>query len=378
MRYRSLLFMTLIAALVVLAGPRVALADEGPTLAEARAACLMDAYGNVLYEENADQEMALASITKIMTAMVALDSDVSLDDRITFQVREYQDDAQLTGYTEGETPTFRELMEVMLVFSGNDAASNVAFAVAGTEEAFADLMNAKAQEIGMEHTHFVNPHGLEAEGQYSCARDLCLMGRYALEHYPFIRDTITTRNLKVVVGGATLSLDSTDHLMDTYEGLRGIKTGHTESGYSFLGAARRDHVTLYSCVLCCDSGEQRFADSATLLDWGFSQYAGRQLARSAWQVRSAPWQDGFWLRCPVTPLADVSGKQLLGSGLGFKTVMYKPNTFVGAGDAYGMAVWSQGERRVGSVAYGTDEPQHTSAWNPFVQQLFDQREGLTA
>ena len=378
MRFLRIVLTTLLVCAIALAVPHVALADEGPQLAEARAACLMDAYGNVLYEENADKEMALASITKIMTAMVALDSDISLDDRITFQTREYQEDAQLTGYTEGETPTFRELMQVMLVFSGNDAASNVALAVAGTEEKFAELMNEKAQQIGMEHTHFVNPHGLEQDGQYSCARDLCLMGRYALEHYPFICDTITTRKLEVVVGGNTLSLDSTDHLMETYKGLRGIKTGHTESGYSFLGAARRDHVTLYSCVLCCDSGEQRFADSATLLDWGFSQFDKRDLAHASWMVRSAPWQDGFWLRCPVAPLTDMAGCLRKGDGMTFKTVLFKPSTFVAVGDAYGVAVWNQDERRVGSVAYQVGQTQTPSAWNPFVRQLFEQPIDRTA
>ena len=272
MRYRSLLFMTLIAALVVLAGPRVALADEGPTLAEARAACLMDAYGNVLYEENADQEMALASITKIMTAMVALDSDVSLDDRITFQVREYQEDAQLTGYTEGETPTFRELMEVMLVFSGNDAANAAAIGISGSIDAFAALMNEKARQIGMTNSHFVTPSGLDEEEHYSTAHDMALLMAYALKNDDFAYLTSQTSMEVHFVYPADRFVTYTNHnkLLRLYDDCIGGKTGYTDqSGRCLVSAAKREGMTLIAVTL---DDPDDWDDHIALYEYGFENY----------------------------------------------------------------------------------------------------------
>ena len=156
----------LVAALAILVGvlaPTRALAADGqeaPTLTEAQAAIVVDQAGNVLFSKNADQEFPMASITKVMTAIVALDSGKSLDDVCTITDANLGGEAQAAGYVETDTPTFRELLNAMLVYSANDAAYNVAVNVAGSEAAFVERMNAKAQEIGMTHTHFVNSHGL--------------------------------------------------------------------------------------------------------------------------------------------------------------------------------------------------------------------------
>ena len=359
--------MCLAAALL----PSTALAiDTQPELTESTAACVTDASGKVLFDYNAEEEMPMASITKIMTAMVALDSGKSLDDPVPITENAFQEDAQLAGYKAGDTPSFRELLEVMLVFSGNDAAANVALATAGSEQAFVDLMNQKAAAIGMTHTHFANPHGLEQDGHYSCAADLCLMGRYALEHYPFIREAVRTREVQAFAGGNLITLGSTDELMEYYDGLIGIKTGLTEAGASFLGAARRDHVTLYSCSLCCETGEGRFVDSASMLDWGFGLYNQRQLTRQGW-VRSVPWQDGFWLRCSVAPLRDATGSFFCEGDASYKLVGVKPNAFVGPGSTYGTSTWTQDGRQVQSVEYRVGGvPVRSKAWNPVVAPLF--------
>lgn len=346
-----------------------------PELFEARAACVMDDNGNVLYELNGDVEMDMASITKIMAAMVALDSGVPLDKEFAFVVDEYNDDAQLVGFTNGQMLTLADLLRVSLIFSGNDAATNVAYAVAGSEEEFVKLMNEKAKELGLEHTHFTNPHGLREEGHYSCVTDLCKMGRYALDHYPFILETVRTRSIDVVLGEALFTLYSTDTLMEYYEGLRGIKTGREATGWSFLGCARRDNVTLYSCVLCCDTDQGRFDDSASLLDWGFSCYEKRELCRSDWTLRSVSWEDGFWLKCPVQPTRNAGGKSFKGKGIDYKTVMLKPNVLAKGQGAYGSTVWSQEGRTVGSTSYRTGKPMaHVPAWNAFVAPLFEDDE----
>ena len=349
-------------------------AEDGskPALNEARAACVMDDSGNILYELNGEVEMDMASITKVMTAMVALDSGVSLDKEHSFVVESYSEDAQIAGFQDGQMVKLADLIRVSLIFSGNDAATNVAYAVSGSEEAFVKLMNDKAAALGMEHTHFANPHGLKQDGHYSCVADLCKMGRYALEHYPFIRDTVRTRSIDVMLGEALITLYSTDTLMEYYDGLRGIKTGREATGWSFLGSARRNDVTLYSCVLCCDTDQGRFDDSAIALDWGFSLYDDRSLSKSSWTLRNAAWQDGFWLKCPVQPTRNASGGSFRGKGIDFKTVMFKPNVLVGGQSAFGSTIWTQEGRTVGSTSYRAGNPRaHVPAWNAFVAPLFE-------
>lgn len=358
--------------------PTSACADESaPYLSEAQAAYVTDAHGNVLFDYNGHTQMPMASITKIMTTMVALDSGIPLDQTITFVTSSYQDDAQLAGYADGDTLSFGELLRVSLIFSGNDTASNIAYVVAGTEEAFAELMNEKAQQIGLEHTHFANAHGLEQEGHYSCAADLCAMGQYAMEHYPFIRETVSTRSIDVVIGGQQLTFYSTDELMETYEGLLGIKTGKTESGTSFLGSARRNSVTLYSCALCCYNDEARFEDTRSMLDWAFAQYHPETFSHGDWVLRVQPWQDGFWLKCPVAAHSSLSGMVYKEGDVSSTSVVGLTRQYVGEGDICGTTLWNQGERLVGSVAYRASKPTRVSAWNPLALPLFEDTKGMS-
>ena len=220
----------MVLAAIALAVPRVALAfDTTPEFYEAEAVCVIDTEGEVLYGSNEMEELPSASLTKIVSAMVAIDSGIDLDTPIEFVENEYQEGAQLAGYVAGDYPTFGELLRVMLVFSGNDAAYNIALAVAGSVDSFCDLMNEKAAELGLEHTHFTNPHGLEEAGHYTCAYDMCVIGRHALEHYPLIRATVKTSEVSIVAGGIPITLYSTDEMMGTYDGLIGIKTGNTSA-----------------------------------------------------------------------------------------------------------------------------------------------------
>lgn len=355
-------------------------AIEGePTITEATAVALIDAFGNVVYERGGEDTLPPASITKVMTAMVALDSGIALDEPIAYVPGEYPEDAQLAGYVEGDTPSFGELLSATLIYSANDAAANVAYAVAGSKEAFAELMNAKAAELGLSRTHFMNPHGLEEEGHYSCALDLCTMGRYALEHYPFIRSAVMSRSTTVVADGKTITLPSTDSLMDTYAGLRGIKTGNTQSGTSFLSSARRDRVTLYACVLCCETRAGRFADTSALLDWGFGLYEQRTLATDGLVTDVMPWADGFWLRLPVTAERDVSGSVFSGAGVQTTMVSTGSGMFARTDLPQTITLWRQGRRYVSGVVCRTDEtPRRVGAWNPFVLPLFEDTEGRDA
>ena len=132
-----------------------------PEITEAQSAILEDDQGNVLWSKDPDRKMGMASITKVMTAMVALDSGIDLDKPCNIVSVDLEEGSVLANYSTSEHPTLRELLQVLLVHSANDVAYNIAINVAGSQEAFADLMNKKAAEIGMTNTHFSNPHGLD-------------------------------------------------------------------------------------------------------------------------------------------------------------------------------------------------------------------------
>lgn len=334
----------------------VAMADElgEPVLSEAQEAYITDQAGNVLYEKNAEQEMPMASITKIMTAIVALDSGKSLDDVCTITVPDLQEDAQMAGYTETDTPTFGELMRVMLVYSANDAAYNIAVNVAGSEDAFVDLMNQKAQELGMTHTHFSNPHGLAEDDHYSCAKDLVTMGRYALENYPLIAQLVSTESTTGTVGGQQVTFNSTDELLGQYQGARGIKTGTVETGTCFLGASERNNVQLFTCVLGCTTNAGRFNDTKALWDWAYSSYNAISLGNSKWLLGLHSYAYNFAFKVAYVAQGDYTGLAWPeGSDVSYTMVSPKTAALLDVNTGYGWSAWKQDGRTLGYAYYGT-------------------------
>ena len=325
-----------------------------PVLYEAQGAIVTDEVGNVLYSLNPELELPMASITKIMTAMVALDSGIDLDSICTIHDVYLGEDSQTAGYTEYDSPTLRELLRVMLVYSGNDCAENVAINVAGSEEAFVALMNQKAQELGMAHTHFMNPHGMDESGHYSCAADLATMGRIALSNYPFIASTVRLRSVTGTVGGYSTVFYSTDDLMGTYEGMLGIKTGSVYAGTAFLGAARRDSVTLYTAVIGCATSSGRFTDTESMLDWAFDAYRVARPMSDTWVVGVMPYAYDFRYQCVVTP--QTIGRFEVwpnGGSLSYRTTRINDGVLMTNGQATGVTRWSQADRHIADTTYMT-------------------------
>ena len=362
----------LFLSLIFVAQPAKAAEIGEPVLLEAQGAVITDEVGNVLYSHNSELELPMASITKIMTAMVALDSGMDLDTPCTIHDVYLGEDSQTAGYTEYDTPTLRELLRVMLVYSGNDCAENVAINVAGSEEAFVALMNQKAQEIGMTHTHFMNPHGMDESGHYSCAADLATMGRIALTQYPFIASTVRLRSVTGTVGGYTTVFYSTDDLMGTYPGMLGIKTGSVYAGTAFLGAARRDSVTLYTAVLGCATNSGRFTDTEAMLDWAFDAYTVIKPASETWVVDVKPYAYDFRYSCVVTPHTEGRFEVWPGGGsLAYRTTRVRDNMLSTCGQATGMTVWSQAGRHIADTVYMTSsELQRVPAVGIFELPLF--------
>jgi len=375
--WRGLLLATLALQACLALRPQPALALDDPELSEAYAAIVCDQTGTVLWSQNGDAELPMASITKIMTAMVALDSGVSLDKVCTITEEELHWDSQTAGFTASDTPTLRELLQAMLVYSGNDAALNVALNVSGSEQAFVDLMNAKAAELGMTHTHFVNSHGLEAEGHYSSVEDLAIMGRYAMVHYPLIAQTVCLRSVDVVAGGEVQHLESTDDLMETYEGLLGIKTGAVAAGTTFLGASRRGTVALYTAVLGCDTSEGRFADTAALMDWAYDSYDHKAFGGEGWVVRVSPYALGFNARCTVTLPEDPTAVTWPVGQISYRKVSSAPDLLVEPGDAYSSTSWRQTGRFAGGSNVHVDGLLSTPpSVNVFALPLFAEGQGV--
>lgn len=341
----------LVLGLTLLPGRALA-ATSDPELSEAQAAIIEDSAGNVLYEKNPDEEINMASVTKVMTAVVALESGTPLDKVCTLSKPELAENAMVAGYEAGSTSTFEDLLHVMLVYSANDAAYEVAVAVAGSEDAFVQMMNGKAAELGMTHTHFENPHGLDADGHHSTAHDLAILARYAMTTQPFIADTVRMTSTTVSVNGVQTTFPTVDELLGEYDGMLGIKTGAGNTVTAFMGCARRNGTTLYTVVLGCQTREGRFTDTESLLDWAFGTYDSYELASPDTAMGTRPFAYDLAYACPVSAQATTTGLVWPEGGpTTYVRTMSSSSRLCAAGDAAGVCAWTQEGRRVGTCTY---------------------------
>lgn len=262
---------------------------------ESQHAILVNEQGEVFFERNATDAANIASVTKIMTAIIALES-APLD--ITVVVSQ---SAALVGESTaslraGDTMVLSEALKGLMIPSGNDAALAIAQSVgklvadtaddnAGTA-AFVELMNKKAAELGCEDTLFENPHGLDfdeyAGDLHSTAADVAIIARYAMQH-EYFREIVDMRSaqLQIERNGVPTQIEviSTDELLGIYEGACGIKTGYTElAGACFAGACERDGKLIYAIVLNAPSESQRFTDTMTLYNWYYDHHIDYKLA----------------------------------------------------------------------------------------------------
>ncbi len=239
----------------------------------AEASILVDgSSGQVLYEWNADERLANASTTKILTAIVVMENS-DLQDMVTVSERAVSTGESGINLVVGEQLTVEQLLYTMLVQSANDAATALAEHVGGSVEHFADMMNAKAQSLGAVNTHFVNPHGLDDPNHYTTARDLAIMGCYAMR-MPLFRKMVTTASYTIPWPGHPWDRVATAHnkFLEMYQYATGIKTGLTNrAGYCLVGSASKNGRELVSAVLGC-SHETFYNDTITLMEYGFNDW----------------------------------------------------------------------------------------------------------
>jgi D-alanyl-D-alanine carboxypeptidase len=227
------------------------------------------ATGEILFGWRHAKELPIASITKIMTALVTLER-ADPADIVRVGGPAPTIGGSTVGLHAGERISVRDLMAGLLVQSGNDAAYALAYHVGkGSVSRFVSLMNARARQLKLQDTHFARPDGLDARGHYSSARDLFKLARVAMRK-PLVREIARIKTTTISGGRA---LRSWNDLLWSYRGTIGVKTGHTSgAGWCQVAAARRNGRTIYAIVLGGPSRGARNADLAELLDWGFSQY----------------------------------------------------------------------------------------------------------
>ncbi|MBR1483437.1 MAG: D-alanyl-D-alanine carboxypeptidase [Ruminococcus sp.] len=235
--------------------------------------------GKILFEKNAHERRPCASITKVMTLLLVFEAiesgKLSLDDTITASAHAASMGGSDIWLEEGEQMSADDMIKATVVASANDAAVALAEHLSGSEDAFVEQMNARAKELGMEETTFMNCNGLDEEGHLTSAYDVALMSRALMRHEKIY--DYTSIWLDYLRGGET-QIVNTNKLLKTYNGITGLKTGTTDdAGCCMAASAERDGMTLLAVVLGCDTGKQRFADAAALLDDGFANYSVKEL-----------------------------------------------------------------------------------------------------
>ena len=243
---------------------------------DAPSALLMEkATGTVLFAKDEHTPREGASVTKVMTlllTMEAIDSGaLSYDDTVTGSAHAASMGGSQIWLKEGEQMRVEDLIKAVCVVSGNDAAVALGEHLAGSEEAFVERMNARAKELGMNDTHFLNCTGLPAEGHVTSAYDIALMSRELILHHPDIR-RFTTIWMDSLRDGESL-LVNTNKLVRFYPGATGLKTGSTSSAkYCISATAEKDGMELIAVVLGGSTSDKRFADAKALLNYGFAAY----------------------------------------------------------------------------------------------------------
>ena len=251
---------------------------EGPEI-EAPCAILTEAStGRVIYEKNADESLHPASITKIMTLLIIFDAiddgSIAPDDTVTVSEHAASMGGSQVFLEPGETQSVETMIKCIAIASANDACVAMAEHISGSEDAFVQSMNERAEALGMNNTHFVNCCGLDADGHMTTARDVAIMSRELITAHPAIHDysciwmdTITHVTRR---GESEFVLNNTNKLLKQYEWATGLKTGSTSLAKFCLSAtARRNDIELISVIMASPSGKTRVSDSIALLNYGY-------------------------------------------------------------------------------------------------------------
>ncbi|MFF2482116.1 D-alanyl-D-alanine carboxypeptidase family protein [Paenibacillus sp. NPDC058071] len=289
----------LIALLSWTSSPAQASAEPKPLKTNANASSLIDVKsGRLLYSEDGDKRLRIASLTKIMTAIVAIEHG-NLSDVVKTSTRAARKEGSSIFLELGEEMTLLNMLYGLMLRSGNDAATAIAEHVGGSEEGFVVLMNEKAAYLGLSNSQFKNPHGLDEEGHYSSSNDLAKLAAYALKN-PVFADIVKTK-LKQVPNPHEkwqYSWKNKNKMLTMYEGADGVKTGYTKLSFRCLVSSATRNGQQLAAVTINDGDD--WADHRSMLDWGFNNYPLVEIANKGQEVAGYPYVVGQSLRYPLS------------------------------------------------------------------------------
>ena len=310
-RFSCILICTVLILLPVtaLAAP---LEEGAPMTLTAPSAILLEAdTGAVIFEKNADERRPVASITKLMTLLMALEKldegSMTLEDKITVSPAAAGQPGSQAFLDAYAVYPLKDILKATIIASANDGAVALAEYIAGTEDGFVTLMNQKAEDLGLENTHYVNCTGLPADGQYTCARDVAAISREVVKHPTYFTYSSTWLDTLTHPSGRTTDLTNTNRLVRFYRDCDGLKTGSTsEARYCLSATAERNGMRLIAVVLGVPNSQTRFDEARAMMDYGFANYSHVQVARTG---------DLVGVQVPVKLGAREAVDVALGSGL---------------------------------------------------------------
>lgn len=261
-----------------------------PTLPVTGASLMVAGSETPLWSSHGNSELPIASTTKMMTALVVLQHVKNLNTMFTQNDWDPQAVDSQIGLIPGERMTVHDLLVALLLPSADDAAEDLAYNVGdGSVARFVAMMNADARTLGLEHTHYTTPIGLDTPGNYSSPDDLVRLADYMMRHWPFFRQTVGLPSAVLTSGRYVRHVVNTDDLVGKFSWIHGVKTGHTtDAGYVLVSQGSRDGFTLLASVLGTASEAERDSSALTLLNWGFSEFRLVQPVRRGEQFARRP------------------------------------------------------------------------------------------
>lgn len=233
--------------------------------------------GKVLYEKNADEKLAPASMTKLASMLMVMEAidngNLKFEDKVTISEEAANMGGSQVFLQAGEVYTVHDLLKSVAIASGNDAVVALAEKIGGSQSGFIDMLNKRLKEIGATNTNFVNAHGLDAEGHYSTARDMSIIARELLKHPKILEFTSIYEEYLEKNDGSRIWLVNTNKLVRFYDGVDGLKTGFTKTaGYCLTATASKNNFRLISVVMGEDTSENRSSDTVKMLNYGFNTF----------------------------------------------------------------------------------------------------------
>ncbi len=257
--------------------PLVKAQDDSLNLSS-ESAILMDyKSGKILYEKNTQEKLPMASMTKIMSMLLIMESieigTLSYEDKVLISENASSMGGSQVFLQAGEQYTVNDLLKCIAISSANDAVVAMAEKISGSVDAFVDLMNKRVKELGLKNTNFANPHGLDNENHYSTAYDMAIIAKELLNYEDILKYTSIYEDYLTKPDGSEIWLVNTNRLVRFYDGVDGLKTGYTtEARYCLTATAKKGDLRLISVVMKSPSAEDRSSDTSTLLTYGFNSF----------------------------------------------------------------------------------------------------------